>query len=1188
MKQIIDRILDGKFDYEKGSLDFSVNRIELSLTAGEYYAGSFEILSRPGQFTEGHIYSRDVRMSLETDTFSGTKEEIGYTFSTVGLEEGDVVKGEIYVISNQGEYYLPYVVSVVPCALDSSLGNIRNLFHFANLAKTSWNEAVKLFYSPNFVKLFVGNDRQYYKDYLGLSRYFGNEQNVEEFLLQINKKHTVDYIPEKDMITISNPADEYSECIRISRNGWGYTALSVETDNYFLKLPKNCVTDDDFLGNNLEFPVIVDTANLHNGINYGEVRFFNAFTSVSVVFKVIVDPTNLSPRSVNNEFRHGMIDLVTYYRAFRMHNISADTWIAESMQLIDRMLVIDQSSVASWLFKAQLLIAEERYNEAQWILDRMETKISETEDYESVEWAYFLYLTTLNRREEKYINEITAEVERIYDNDTSKWQVAWLLLYLSEEYAKSPTKKWVFVENILGSGCVSPVIYVEAINLLITNPAMLTKLDPVEQRVIRYAARFNLLNDELKQQFVYLVNSKKVFNRGIYEVLVKLYDENPSDEILTTICTALLNANCRDHEFNIWYLRGIERDVHVTRLYEYYMYSADLVHEPKIPKVVYLYFSFHNSLSWEYKAFIYSHIIAMRNDEPELFISYKDEIDRFALDRILEGRINKDLAAIYRFTIQENLLTPEIAARLVRLVFTHHITVESKDMARVVVYQCRENVEMVYPIINGEAYLPIYTPDFTIMFEDNFSNRYMKSVEFELEKLMVPGKLASMLIPFVKDNLEFSVYVCECSNEMVEINDFNRDRYQMILDAPEIDEDYKTLMRTKLMQFYYDNDRIRELDHVLNSLTPENMTRRERKGSIRFLVTRGLYDRALDWVVRFGVEEIELRDLVNLTSRLIDRGDMEDSQDLLKVAAYVFFKGKYDENILNFLAANYHGMTKDIREIFRSCENFETDTRKLCENTLIQMLYTGYFVSDRIDIYRKYAAYGGNSRVRLSFLTQCAFDYFVREQLMEGYIFEELSEFADNEEELQLVCKLAYVKYYAEHKGDIDSRIRNLIHIFMNEFMKSGIYMTFFKEFLEEGMEEVNRFSDKTIIEYKTDPGRKVMIHYIIERDSQTKGEYITREMKDMYGGVHAKSFVLFFGENLLYYITEEVDGEEQLTESGSISKSDIAREITESRFSEINDIVISKTLQDYDTAQNLIMEYTRKEFVVNKLFGLQ
>ena len=83
------------------------------------------------------------------------------------------------------------------------------------------------------------------------------------------------------------------------------------------------------------------------------------------------------------------------------------------------------------------------------------------------------------------------------------------------------------------------------------------------------------------------------------------------------------------------------------------------------------------------------------------------------------------------------------------------------------------------------------------------------------------------------------------------------------------------------------------------------------------------------------------------------------------------------------------------------------------------------------------------------------------------------------------------------------------------------------------------------------------------------------------------KEFTLFFGERMQYYITEEVNGKEQLTQSGTINKSDIGQENFEGRFSILNDIMIGKTLQDYDTVDKLLHEYYQKDFLVNKLFSL-
>ena len=188
MRQAAEEILNGKFHTGNGSLDFSCPRIELSLHADEVVEDFFGVYGPEGQVTEGRVLSTDLRMECLTRTFSGSEDEIHYRFDSHGMEEGEEVRGAFHIISNRGEYYLPFTVSVAAPAVVSSMGSVKNLFHFTNLAKSSWDEAVRLFYSEEFRTVLSGSDRKFYAAYKGLSAVPGNEHNVEEFLIEINKK----------------------------------------------------------------------------------------------------------------------------------------------------------------------------------------------------------------------------------------------------------------------------------------------------------------------------------------------------------------------------------------------------------------------------------------------------------------------------------------------------------------------------------------------------------------------------------------------------------------------------------------------------------------------------------------------------------------------------------------------------------------------------------------------------------------------------------------------------------------------------------------------------------------------------------------------------------------------------------------------------------------------------------------
>lgn len=131
----------------------------------------------------------------------------------------------------------------------------------------------------------------------------------------------------------------------------------------------------------------------------------------------------------------------------------------------------------------------------------------------------------------------------------------------------------------------------------------------------------------------------------------------------------------------------------------------------------------------------------------------------------------------------------------------------------------------------------------------------------------------------------------------------------------------------------------------------------------------------------------------------------------------------------------------------------------------------------------------------------------------------------------------------------------------------------------------MHQFADKTMIQYKAEEGRKAVIHYLLEKDDGSDSEYEKEEMRDMFGGICVKEFILFFGEKMQYYITESGGEKEQLTISGTLSRNDTDREQRESRYNLINDIAIGRMLNDDETMEHLLEEYYEQDYMVKKLF---
>ena len=541
MKEVIDRLLSERFEDENSSLDFSCSDIELSVEKGQCIEGSFQIYAQQGSYTKGFVTSSDSRMEVITRQFVGNEEQIAYRFHGEYVKEGEQIKGEFYIISNHGEYYLPFCVSVMKHEIVSSMGEIKNLFHFANLAKANPKEAVSVFYSPDFDRILDGADRQYREYYYGLSACIGNVPNVEEFLIGIHKKQKIEYLIQPESITTDHPEEETEQVLMITRNGWGYTELQIHVRGDFIEVPREKITEEDFLGNICRLPVLINTSALHAGNNYGQIVLTGTYDTICV--PVVVKHNGILPEDIQKQEKKKLVlQLMQLYLDFRMKKIGAVSWTRESTHLAEELLALNEEDLYAKLFQAQLLITSQRMNEAQWILDHIPGALTQEAGEDPVLYAYYLYLTSLLSQEEAYVDHVTEKVEQLYKKHREEWKLAWLLLYLSDEYNKSFSKRWMFLEEQFERGCTSPVLYTESLLLLNANPSLLNSLDTYKKRLLFFGARYEILSPDVVMQLAYLAGREKEYDSTLLRILITCYHTTPTDDLLREICGQLMKG----------------------------------------------------------------------------------------------------------------------------------------------------------------------------------------------------------------------------------------------------------------------------------------------------------------------------------------------------------------------------------------------------------------------------------------------------------------------------------------------------------------------------------------------------------------------------------------------------------------------------------------------------------------------
>lgn len=1192
VNSVIDRLLNGQFDNIERTLSFSLPRLELNIKPGEVCEGSFIIYGPKDKVVQGLISTSELRMQVLTADFSGYEYEVGFRFDGTGLSAGDVIKGEFSVISNQGEYQLPFVVNVEISHVMSSMGPIRNMFHFVNLAKTDWDEARKLFYSDEFIDVFQENESGFESLYRGLSSVPMSEANMEEFLISIKKKQPISYIPDRTEIVIDNPTAVSEHTVMLSRNGWGYTRVEVEFDGDFLSTDSLDLTDSDFIGNNCFFKFRVDASLLHEGNNFGLITFRTPYMEVKipVTAKVNLGLEHLS--SIQMEKKKLIVELVKLYEDFRFKKIGSRDWLSESGKLVNRMNAVDAKDPAFRLYTAQYLITASRVSEGKWILDQMKPVLEEEYPDDDTLYCYYLYLTTLVERDEYATNEVSRMMEGIFSRNSDSWRIAWLLLYISEEYANSPTSRWVLMEQQFQDGCRSPIIFIEALNLMFESPTLLTKASEFELQTLAYGVKKGVLQQNLIDQIVYIGSRERGYNEKLCKILMACYQTNPDKITLEAICSLLIKGNRTDPESFEWYALGVEEELHITRLYEYYMAAIYLDEDGMLPceisKMVLMFFSYQSNLDYEKNAILYRYLHEHRDEYPDIYDSYRLQIEKYLVEQVDKGRINKDLGYLYKNLLTRQMVDASNADKVLRILYSNEIRTDNKRMTKVIVVYDKLEKEVEYPLAGGVAYVPLYGSDYSVFLADADDNRFAEGIPFINSKLMLVGQLASYATPYIQKGSEsVELFLCDIEKNSYTITMENVGRFRELASDPKIRSICRKHIRESLIRFYYENNFERQLAEYMDEVTMEDLGTADRSTMFELMVMSGNYDKAYKLVHRFGTHKLDPRIVMRLFGRLMDNESLENTEDNAKIAWYAFSHAKYDEQLLTFLAANYSGTVKEMRDLWKTANNLSVDVFELSKRILTQILYTGAHIGDKITLFRSYVEKsGGGDELERAFLAKSANDYFVDNMVTDSYVFERIATLSKEGVELLDVCRMAYLRSFTEANHVGLKPDKEIVKDFLKRLLDQNVYFSFFMYYQNE-LPQMGQFCDKSIIEYRTTPGTKCIVHYISSEDENE--EYKTAPMQEMYRGIYDASFILFFGEQIQYYITEEnYNGRgEKLTESGAISKNDIVQETIVGRYSIINDIMIGKTLQDYDTVDRLLSEYYRKRFMTNKLFRM-
>lgn len=1180
MRARIGQIAAGRFNGTKPILAFSEETIDLSVIEGRSEAGSFVIESTNQIKICGIVYSTNPRMECLNPHFEGEKVRIRYQFNSKGLTEGDACEGKFVIVCNQIEYSLSFCARITRLYAEASTGAVKSLDDFTRLAASNWDEAYHLFYNRNFLNTIPYDNVYERLTYEGFACARPSGQNMEEFLIGVNKKQPVSISVDKSEEIFMASKEPQSGCFTITKDNWGYTEIRLRTDCEFIKLSKPVLMLDNFIGKTYLYEYIIDASAMHAGRNFGRIYIDGVYQSftIDITAGVRDDDGSISDIAVTKDIKECMVGIMELYTSFRLKRIVTGVWANETISILNHLHALMPDEHMYELMKAQAFIINRQRQEAKWILDDFKHS---NPDKKAPIWGYYLYLMTLLEREPSYVDNMTHEVELIFYENPDSVLLFWVLLFLRDQYFDDSAGKLKDIKYWVLRGCSSPYLYIEAYYLISQDPYLIKELSVFELRILSWAVKEKALTKELAGAIFEAVDLAGGFDNRVYELLTAAYEICPEAEYVGIICSYLIKGHKNDTCFHKWFELGIENKLRLTGLYESYLLTMNDRQISPVPKVIQMYFSFDNKLPYRKLAVLYNNIIAAKETEPEVYHKYRKAMGRFAMDQVQLRHIDDNLAVLYEDMLELGFINEELSAAFSDIIYTHKLIVFDKRIVRAIIYQNEMKEPQIVPVTDQCAYFELFSNDYVILFEDSRGYRYVKSISYRLQRLMDAEKYLDRCISLSPDRPQ---YIVSHFKNVRDYSDFTKDDLKLfkpVFYSESFSDSYKAVMGYRILKYCQLHDYEDYVRPFLQSINFDTLQKDARKYLIDMLVSNRLYEKAYDMAMEYGIDMLAAASKVVLCENALKVQHVDDDF-MVQLAISAFKTGKYSDLVLKYLCENYTGPTDELINLWHAADKFSISSMKLDERILEQGIYTQIEPEKISDIFMEYYKRAGNEKLILAYISLVAHGYLHSGGCKADFIFDIIEKRFIGNRTLNDACQLALLKHFAE-KTDITQAELEIEDTLLKYYIYNNMYFDFFAR-LDYRLLEKYFLYDKAFLQYESTPGTHVVLHYSRDEDGE---EFNSEDMVEMYDGIYVKTFVIFFGELIRYYITEEHDNSIEVKESNRLTCNNIPGDNDHSRYNLINEMIISDTLSDETTLKSNIDEYKRLDAATKQLFKL-
>ena len=997
----------------------------------------------------------------------------------------------------------------------------------------------------------------------------------EEYLVATHHKEPAFFDVAEKSIELSNVTVDTYKSIKINLLSPGYVEFEATSQDDFVQFEKPFFTTDDFFNGSYTMQIKIIESKLHAGRNFTYITILSSTQEVKIPIEVNIQVKVLFGE---NNSKKLFIQLENIYLAYRLANISMSDWIEQSIGALDSINGLELDAMFLMLYKAQLCIHCQSYQEAANILMYLAEQIPRLPKQNMELICYFNYVRLIYENIDGEKEALLENIKRIYLSNKS-WKILWIILQLDKRYENNPEDLVEDIETEFYNGCHSPIMYVEALRVLRLHPEYVFELNDFELQVLNFGVRHNFINSALMERLSEIVLSlpQKDLEKRNLKIIARIlkfgFEQYQTRNVIKALCITLILLEDKSINNSKYFNAAISEFLDdIPELFKYYIFTLNQDEYTQIPKRLMEYFTENINSLEECRSYFLASIIVNKDAYPEYYRAFQKLMVLYAQDSIVNGIVDKHMSIIYKDILENNLLTEVLQSRLFEVLATKKIVCHSKIMQSVIAFHNELNTYQEVFLKNGEAFVRIYSSDAVILFKDKKGNLYA-NVDYEKCDLLNSKSYIDLCIRDVPISeymiMKDTFPLIKAYKTPIEILDFLTKK----IDYSRFRSSYIAELINSNIDYYSRSTDDPDLHEKLLEFLKYDVPAQTRGKLIDILIEKTLYKRAYAEIQANGYEYVSKENLNKLCIALIELGNYKYNDMLLSMSENCFSSENFNPKIFKYLAENYNGDLDLMVNLYRTGNAFSVPTGDLSERILRKTVEINQETELSPAIFAKYFIEGDDEELKKNYLIFKSKRYFYDMERKDVSFFKFVEDMINNKIDFPVVVIISYLLFMSDKNLESEKRIRKIEEL-LKEMVAKSIMFNEFKAYAMYFQLPALLANSVIISSFKKDAKA---IYKIEGRDPYGEDPTYEEPLTEIFEGYYTKYFTLFYGERLLYNLD---GGETQVINYDDI---DIVEDV--SRYSELNTILKHNISGNYYSLRNAARDYYVKDKLIETLF---